>query len=125
MRGGTIGAQSLSLLGQSGKLDPPDQRFYAGGPNCVRGFALDGLGPRVYVSDTRQITRTDTTYTSIRASPTGGNTVFTANLELRVPTPIFPERVRLGLFVDVGQVWERGDTGTTVSGLRGTPGLGL
>src|SRR5438034_1150779 len=42
-----------------------------------------------------------------------------------VPQPMFPERVRLGLFVDVGQVWERGDTGTTVSGLRVTPGLGL
>jgi outer membrane protein assembly factor BamA len=51
--------------------------------------------------------------------------VFTANLELRVPSPIFPDRVRLGLFVDVGQVWERGDTLTTVSGLRVTPGLGL
>jgi len=125
IRGGTIVPQRISLLGQSVKFVPPDQRFYAGGPNSVRGFARNELGPRVYVSDTRQITGTDTTYTSIRASPTGGNTVFTANLELRVPTPIFPERVRLGLFVDVGQVWERGDTGTTVSGLRVTPGLGL
>ena len=125
IRGGTIVPQRISLLGQSVKFVPPDQRFYAGGPNSVRGFARNELGPRVYVSDTRQIIGTDTTYTSIRASPTGGNTVFTANLELRVPTPIFPERVRLGLFVDVGQVWERGDTGTTVSGLRVTPGLGL
>src|SRR5439155_4945850 len=60
------------------------------------GDARNELGPRVYVSDTRQIIGTDTTYTSIRASPTGGNTVFTANLELRVPTPIFPERVQIG-----------------------------
>jgi outer membrane protein assembly factor BamA len=51
--------------------------------------------------------------------------VFSANLELRFPSPVFPDRVRLGLFVDVGQVWERGDTGTTVSGIRVTPGLGL
>src|SRR6266699_1885026 len=62
---------------------------------------------------------------SSSSPPTGGNTVVTANLELRVPSPIFPDRVRLGLFVDVGQVWERGDTLTAVSGLRVTPGLGL
>src|SRR5882724_8079732 len=126
VRGGTILPQRLSLLGQSVKFVPPDQRFYAGGPNSVRGFPRNELGPRVYVSDSRQITGTDTTYArNPQASPTGGNTAFTANLELRVPSPIFPDRVRLGLFVDVGQVWERGDTLTTVSGLRVTPGLGL
>src|SRR5881409_3235315 len=125
IRGGTILPQRLSLLGQSTQFVPPDQRFYAGGPNSVRGFARNELGPRVYVTDSIIVQGTDTTLRNLHASPTGGNTVFTANLELRVPTPIFPERVRLGLFVDVGQVWERGDTGTTVSGLRVTPGLGL
>ena len=125
IRGGTILPQRLSLLGQSVKFVPPDQRFYAGGPNSVRGYARNGLGPRVYVSDTFTVTGTDTTYGNPLASPTGGNTVFTANLELRVPSPIFPDRVRLGFFVDVGQVWERGDTLTTVSGLRVTPGVGL
>jgi outer membrane protein insertion porin family len=125
IRGGTILPQRISLLGQRVKFVPPDQRFYAGGPNSVRGFARNELGPRVYVSDSLEVNGTDTTYRNIQASPTGGNTVFTANLELRIPSPIFPDRVRLGLFVDVGQVWERGDTLTTVSGLRVTPGLGL
>jgi outer membrane protein insertion porin family len=125
VRGGTILPQRLSLLGQSVKFVPPDQRFYAGGPNSVRGFARNELGPRVYVSDSFDVSGTDTTYRNIQASPTGGNTVFTANLELRVPSPIFPDRVRLGLFLDVGQVWERGDTLTRVGGLRVTPGLGL
>jgi outer membrane protein assembly complex protein YaeT len=125
IRGGTILPQRISLLGQSTRFVPPDQRFYAGGPNSVRGYTRNGLGPRVYWTDSLEVSGTDTTYKNIRASPTGGNTVFTANLELRVPSPIFPDRVRLGLFVDVGQVWERGDTGTTVSGLRVTPGLGL
>ena len=85
------------------------------------------MGPRVYVSDSFDGSGggTDTTYRNVRASPTGGNTVFTANLELRLPSPILPDRVRLGVFVDVGQVWERGDTVTTVSGLRVTPGVGL
>ena len=125
IRGGTILPQRLSLLGQSTRFVPPDQRFYAGGPNSVRGYSRNGLGPLVYWTDSLVVSGTDTTYRNIRASPTGGNTVFTANLELRVPSPIFPDRVRLGLFVDVGQVWERGDTLTTVSGLRVTPGLGL
>ncbi len=125
IRGGTILPQRISLLGQSVKFVPPDQRFYAGGPNSVRGYARNELGPRVYVTDSIGVQGTDTTYRNLRASPTGGNTVVTANLELRVPSPIFPDRVRLGLFVDVGQVWERGDTLTAVSGLRVTPGLGL
>jgi len=125
IRGGTILPQPPSLSGHSVKFVPPDQRFYAGGPNSVRGYARNELGPRVYVSDSIEVTGIDTVYKNIRASPTGGNTVFTANVELRVPAPIFPDRVRLGLFVDVGQVWERGDTGTTVTGLRVTPGLGL
>ncbi|HEV2751562.1 MAG TPA: BamA/TamA family outer membrane protein [Gemmatimonadales bacterium] len=125
VRGGTILPQRLSLLGQSAQFVPPDQRFYAGGPNSVRGFARNELGPRVYVSDSFDVTGTDTTYRNIRASPTGGNTVFTANLELRLPSPILPDRVRVGAFVDVGQVWERGDTLTTVRGLRVTPGVGL
>src|SRR5213079_1146533 len=125
--GGTIlPARRISLAGQSIRFVPPDQRFYAGGPNSVRGYARNELGPRVYVADTiLQVSGADTTYGDIKASPTGGNTVFTANLELRVPTPIFPDRVRLGLFVDAGQVWERGDTLSTVSGLRVTPGVGL
>ena len=125
IRGGTILPQRLSLLGQSTQFVPPDQRFYAGGPNSVRGYARNELGPRVYVTDSVIVQGTDTTLRNLHASPTGGNTVVTANLELRVPTPIFPDRVRLGLFVDVGQVWERGDTLTAVSGLRVTPGLGL
>jgi outer membrane protein assembly complex protein YaeT len=127
IRGGAILPQRITLLGQSTQFVPPDQRFYAGGPNSVRGYARNGLGPRVYVSDSFDVRGVDTTYRNIVASPTGGNTVFTANLELRVPAPIFPDRVRVGVFVDVGQVWERGggDPLSRVSGLRVTPGLGL
>jgi outer membrane protein assembly factor BamA len=125
IRGGVILPQRVTLSGQSTQFVPPDQRFYAGGPNSVRGYARNGLGPRVYVSDSFDVSGADTTYRNIQASPTGGNTVFTANVELRVPAPIFPDRVRVGVFVDVGQVWERGDTLSRVSGLRVTPGLGV
>ncbi len=130
LRGGTILPQRITLSGQSARFVPPDQRFYAGGPNSVRGYGYNELGPRVYVtSDTTAanlvVRGPDTTYLDLRTSPTGGNTVFVANAEVRVPTPIFPERMRLGLFVDVGQVWERGDPLTSISGVRVTPGLGL
>jgi len=77
---------------------PPDQRFYAGGPNSVRGFARNELAractcPTVWKSTDGHHLQQDPGVTH------RWNTVFTANLELRVPSPIFPERVRLGLFV--------------------------
>src|SRR5439155_19447238 len=67
---------------------------------------------------------TDTTFLDVRASPTGGNSMFVVNAELRLPTPLFPDRMRAALFADAGQVWERGEL-TQVRGLRVTPGVGL
>ena len=90
----------------------------------MRGYARNELGPRVYVSDSFTVQGTDTTFLDIRASPTGGNSIFVVNTELRFPTPLFPDRMRVALFVDAGQVWERGEL-TSVSGLRVTPGAGL
>src|SRR5207253_11280461 len=88
------------------------QGLYGGGPNSVRGYARNELGPRVYVTD-------DTTggvYQHVTASPIGGNSIVVMNAEVRLPTPLFPDRMRLALFVDAGQVWERGgDPGTVRS----------
>src|SRR5207247_8427456 len=69
VRGGTILPQRLSLLGQSVKFVPPDQRFFAGGPNSARGLARTAPAPRVAVPDSRQVTGTDTTYDNPRESP--------------------------------------------------------
>ena len=77
-----------------------------------------------YVSDSFTVQGSDTTFFDIRASPTGGNSIFVVNTELRFPTPLFPDRMRVAVFVDAGQVWERGEL-TSVSGLRVTPGAGL
>lgn len=127
VRGGVILPQRITLSGQGARFVPPDQRFYAGGPNSVRGYRLNELGPLVYVTDSIVVQGMDTTAlpSHVRASPTGGNTVFTANLELRVPTPLFPDRMRLGLYVDAGQVWERGEKLSSIRGVRVTPGIGL
>jgi outer membrane protein insertion porin family len=119
--GGTIvPARQIKFAGQTVRFVPPDQRFYGGGPNSVRGYARNELGPRVYVTD-------DTTGGvphNVLASPTGGNSIFVANIELRFATPFFPDRVRLAVFTDAGQVWERGAQ-LAVAGVRVTPGLGL
>lgn len=106
---------------------PPDQRFYAGGPNSVRGFGANDLGPKVYVVDTSgvHVTGTDTTFTRVETSPTGGNALFVANAELRVPAPVFPERVQLAGFVDAGEVYIRQRDILSLKSMRVTPGVGV
>ena len=132
VRGGAILPQRITLSGQSARFVPPDQRFYAGGPNSVRGFGLNELGPAVYVtSDTTTangnviVQGNDTLYRDLRVSPTGGNTAFVINAELRFPAPGVGDRVRLGVFVDIGQVWEREEQLLTLEDVRITPGVGV
>ena len=125
VRGGAIVPPRITLAGQSARFVPPDQRFYAGGPNSVRGYPQNQLGPQVYVTDSINVQGTDTTFTKPQPAPTGGTAVFVLNAELRFATPILPDRMRLALFVDVGQVWQRGDALGSTHGLRVTPGVGL
>ncbi len=117
-RAGAIVPAGQITPGQGVQFVPPDQRFYGGGPNSVRGYARNGLGPRVYVT-TDSISLFD-----VRAAATGGNSMLVLNTELRFATPLFPDRMRVALFVDAGQVWERG-VQTSVHGVRVTPGAGL
>ena len=49
VRGGIIFAPTVDVATQTGNFVPPEQRFYAGGPNDVRGFERNELGPVVYV----------------------------------------------------------------------------
>lgn len=129
VRGGTILPQDITLSGQSVGFVPPDQRFYAGGPTSVRGYGRNELGPRVYIlSDTFAVDTvlpSGTVFKNVQTAPTGGNSVVVLNAELRFPSPLFAQRIRLGLFVDVGQVWERGDEIVSVQGIRVTPGVGV
>jgi outer membrane protein assembly complex protein YaeT len=135
VRGGTILPRSITLEGQSVGFVPPDQRFYGGGPNSVRGYGRNELGPRVYIVrdtsletgiDTVATNRAgDTVYNTVLTTPTGGNTAIVLNAELRFPSPVLPQRMRLGLFVDAGQVWERGQELVTLRDIRVTPGAGV
>ncbi|MGH7567428.1 MAG: BamA/OMP85 family outer membrane protein [Gemmatimonadales bacterium] len=129
VRGGTILPQRITLSGQGARFVPPEQRFYAGGPTSVRGYGRNELGPRVYVTDSLDVNTSgptpDTTFFNVRTAPTGGNTAFVLNAELRLPSPIFTQRMRVGVFVDVGQVWEREKELLKLTDIRVTPGIGL
>jgi outer membrane protein insertion porin family len=133
LRGGTIFAPKVSLDSATGNFIPPEQRFYAGGPNDVRGYDLNELGPVVYVanalpgdsSGAETIDSIDAGAVRPRFSATGGNTLGIAQLELRVPAPIWSNRLRLALFVDAGTLYERGKTKLSPVQLRITPGAGL
>ena len=130
LRGGAI---SLA------KLLPPQERLYAGGPNSVRGFQQNELGPIVYlILDTTQFVRTpltDSTVTYVaneraaatRRSPGGGNSLLVFQNELRIRDPFFPELLQYVPFVDAGQVWTRepGTKQLNIQRVEVTPGLGL
>lgn len=115
-RSGRIMSSRLGGEGFEIEFIPPEERFYAGGPNSVRGFSQNELGPvvRVLREDSSQL-----------ISPTGGNAIVVGNAELRLPTAAFEGKLGFGLFLDVGQVFDtRADLGNR-PGLRLTPGVGI
>ena len=129
IRGGAIFSPTLDVASQSGAFVPPDQRFYGGGANDVRGFDRNELGPVVYVVPQSHVIAAQGSGQpidpdSVRVAATGGNRMALANVELRVPSPILSSRLRLAAFVDAGGVWQRGGTERTTL-IRVTPGIGL
>jgi outer membrane protein assembly complex protein YaeT len=125
---GAIIRARISLERQSARFVPPEQRFYAGGPNSVRGYGANEMGPRVYVitnPDSFTVQNGDTVYKGVRTVATGGNSIVLANVELRVPAPVFPDRLRLAAFVDIGQVYERQTELLSLRAVRVTPGVGV
>jgi outer membrane protein assembly complex protein YaeT len=129
VRGGLIFSPSVDVASGTGAFIPPEHRFYAGGPNDVRGFERNELGPVVYVTpqthaDSVRARGLPIDPDSVRVAATGGNTLALANVEIRVPSPIFSSRLRFAAFVDAGGVWQRqGRNPTTV--IRVTPGVGI
>ena len=129
VRGGLIFSPNVDVAGDTGAFIPPEQRFYAGGANDVRGFERNELGPVVYVTpqthaDSVRARSLPIDPDSVRVAATGGNTLGLANVELRVPSPVLSSRVRFAVFVDGGGVWQRQGRQTTAV-FRVTPGIGL
>lgn len=116
---------------------PPEERLYAGGPNSVRGYNQNLLGPVVYIVDSyetsdttiggnpAQLFRASDTSRVRQYSPTGGNTLIVASAEWRFRLPSLGGRVQLATFVDAGQVWNRPQQTFSISDLRVTPGVGV
>ena len=116
---------------------PPEERLYAGGPNSVRGYNQNLLGPVVYIVDSyvtsdttiggnpAQLFRASDTSRVRQYSPTGGNTLIVASAEWRLRLPSLGGRVQLATFVDAGQVWNRPQQTFSISDLRVTPGVGV
>jgi outer membrane protein insertion porin family len=103
---------------------PPEERFYAGGANSVRGYARNQLGPGVWLFEGEAPPDTIDGQLPVQFFPTGGTSVAVANAELRMPAPGMGQRGGLVAFVDAGviaidPVWAL-DTPWRV-----TPGAGL
>ena len=134
-------AESLARAGGEEQLGlHPQRRFFAGGPNSVRGFAQSRLGPKILaVNGTELAAAVDSGGAGCNASdinagtcdaqevdpgdfdprPTGGNLLLEGSVELRFPIwgPL-----RGVAFVDAGQVWnDEVDAGS----MAWTPGLGV
>jgi outer membrane protein insertion porin family len=129
VRGGVIFSPRIAVGSQTNAFVPPEQRFYAGGPNDVRGFRRNELGPVVYVVRDSTLRNAGSPEAlapdSVQVSPTGGNSLVGGNIELRFPSPIFSTRMRLAAFIDGGMLWERGRPDLAPAALRITPGVGL
>lgn len=144
LRLGAVFGSDLSF-GRAATFVPPQERLYAGGPNSVRGFRQNELGPSVYIPTSFDTVGTDGTLrtsvapgdtvflransaeTNERAVPTGGNTSIIGNFELRIVSPILPSLIKWTLFTDVGELWNRGEgvRGLGFRQLKWTPGAGI
>jgi len=81
---------------------PPYKRFFAGGPDTVRGYLEDTLGP-----------------VDSNGNPYGGNMLTMAQTELLLPTPAkWQSSARLSLFYDVGNVFSTDGTSFTGKDLK-------
>jgi outer membrane protein insertion porin family len=131
--GGVQGVSSSVFGGAEGvEIIYPTKRFFGGGPQSVRGFGLNLLGPTVLViSDLEDCGATNLTPAELQACansldpndfderPVGGNVLFEGSAELRYR---LSDRLTVVGFLDAGQVWEGVDDEVR---LVATPGVGI
>jgi len=99
------------------------ENFRVGGPDTLRGFETNIVGPRAIYRYPTAIEGTpdglsnggcclgpDHDYVQVSTRSVGGNVMALAGLELIVPTPFldegFSNSVRTSVFVDAGNVWD-------------------
>ncbi len=96
-----------SIVGASLEDVPADRRFYAGGGGSVRGYAYQGIGPKVKGGPDD-------------GQPTGGLSWFEASAEMRIAVT---DTIGIVPFVDAGTVSEKTFPG--FSDLKVGAGVGL
>ena len=141
--GAVLGPMLRSQVGDA--YIPAQERLYAGGATTVRGFRQNELGPVVYIPTGYDTVRADGTpggdpsdpsqtvffranpgAVGQRAIPVGGNALLVANIEARVPSPVFSSLLQLAAFADAGRVWNRNTAATlNLRSVQWTPGIGV
>lgn len=130
----------------NGQTLPLEDRFFLGGADSLRGFALNTVGPanltpRPEIDHPSHvegfIDATSLRDTATLWAYTGGDTMLAGSLEFRTPLSRLGlagwDTTQLVTFVDVGQVWfrnpdiltESGDFTETVPAVRVGTGIGL
>jgi outer membrane protein assembly complex protein YaeT len=94
---------------QAPELDgilPISERFFGGGSNSLRGFEFESAGPRLVLTPQGTFRDQDGNIINLTpfTIPFGGNGLFVANLEARIP---LSESIRLVPFYDGGNVFRR------------------
>jgi outer membrane protein insertion porin family/translocation and assembly module TamA len=129
------GVLALGTLRGADDFVPPQERMYGGGPNSVRGYRQNELGPLTFLLDTARVDSilpsgdtlfvADDTIGVRRTSPTGGNALAIVNIELRMRPPFLRDLLQFAMFVDGGQVYNRRAETVRLDQFRWTPGFGL
>jgi outer membrane protein insertion porin family len=90
----SLHASYATALGSTTAV-PPNRHFFMGGPDSVRGFREETLGPRDSLGN-----------------PYGGDAALSGQIEALMPVPArFADSARLSLFFDFGQAFFLGNTG--------------
>ncbi|EKD42218.1 MAG: hypothetical protein ACD_73C00262G0007 [uncultured bacterium] len=94
---------------------PLFERFYLGGPNSLRGFDLNTIGPSLKIPKTATGGDSDFTY--------GGNRLAQFNMEYEVPI-YAPAGIKTVVFLDSGQAYGENEA-IDISRFRSNYGVGL
>jgi outer membrane protein insertion porin family len=101
---------------------PLSERFFSGGPNTLRGFAINGAGPQRPVQVCSN--PADTSTCTLISVPVGGEMLVILNSEARFPIPL-KENLGGVLFYDGGNVYNNINLRQFVDNYTNTIGFGF
>lgn len=82
---------------------PRESRFFSGGPNSMRGWRSNTLGPGTLSLEDLAEENNEFSGNGLSLIAPGGEWIFEANAEYRFD--LLPPYLELGVFTDVGNVW--------------------